>query len=157
MSTRYNYSKDVPTETLVARLNEIVDALTACDHGESMRREMTMRIPAEVDRDADLVLDEAARRLIELTAERDALLAEVEEPQSADTVSRAEFNRMENAWRREVNHLRHTDDTVQQVLREALGLLQESLVKFRERSNEPTNLTKRIKALLAQEQSNDPQ
>jgi hypothetical protein len=61
MSRQYKNSKDVPTSTLIKRLNELSDAI--CEGRESQAREFTMRIPAECDRDADLVLAEAARRL----------------------------------------------------------------------------------------------
>jgi len=61
MSTNYQSSEEVPTEILVARLLELSDAITKGKDG--VDREFTMRIPAECDRDADLVLAEAARRL----------------------------------------------------------------------------------------------
>ena len=61
MSTKYQNSKDVPMEVLIARLDELADAVAG--GRESQSREFTMRIPAECDRDADLVIAEAARRL----------------------------------------------------------------------------------------------
>lgn len=61
MSTKYQSTKEVPTETLIARLNELSDAIVG--GRESQEREFTMRIPAECDRDADLVLAEVARRM----------------------------------------------------------------------------------------------
>ena len=64
MTTKYQNSKDVPIETLVNRLNELSDAIAG--GRDSQAREFTMRIPAECDRDADLVIAEAARRLAEL-------------------------------------------------------------------------------------------
>jgi hypothetical protein len=60
MTTKYKHSKDVPTSALVARLRELSDAVTK---RESQEHEFTMRVPAEADRDADLVLSEAANRL----------------------------------------------------------------------------------------------
>ena len=63
MSTNYKNSKDIPTEVLCKRIDEIVKAITASDYGKSLLRECTMRIPAELDHDADLVLSEVARRL----------------------------------------------------------------------------------------------
>lgn len=63
MSTKYKNSSDVPTEVLCKRIDQIITAITAGDSGKSLLRECTMRVPAEVDRDADLVLAEAARRL----------------------------------------------------------------------------------------------
>lgn len=67
MSTKYRNSSDVPTTTIVNRLNELSDAITG--GSESMNGEFTMRVPAECDRDADLVLAEAARRLEQAEAE----------------------------------------------------------------------------------------
>jgi len=61
MSRQYENSKDVPLSVLINRLNELSDA--ACGGKDSLSREFTMRIPAECDRDADLILAEAARRL----------------------------------------------------------------------------------------------
>jgi len=61
MSTKYEYGRDVPLDVLCKRLDQLSDAVTegqarvACEFG--------MRVPAEVDYDADLVLAEAARRL----------------------------------------------------------------------------------------------
>lgn len=65
MSTKYRNSNEVPTEVLCKRIDQIVDAIAAGDSGKSLLRECTMRIPAEVDRDADLILAEVARRLRE--------------------------------------------------------------------------------------------
>lgn len=58
MSTQYKESKEVPTTVLIARLKELARAVANGD-----KHELTMRVPAELDRDADLVLMEAARRL----------------------------------------------------------------------------------------------
>ena len=61
MSRQYKKSSDIPTEVLCARLIELAKAVS---RGKAtVLREFTMRIPAELDRDADLVLSEAARRL----------------------------------------------------------------------------------------------
>lgn len=67
MSTKYRDSADVPTDVIVARLRRLVGAITG--GRESMDGEFTMRVPAECDRDADLVLAEAARRLEQAEAE----------------------------------------------------------------------------------------
>ncbi len=64
MSTEYGAQDRVPTEILIARLEELSRAVT--EGKESVAREFTMRIPAEMDRDADLVLHAAACRLREL-------------------------------------------------------------------------------------------
>ncbi len=63
MSTKYKEAKEVPTESLCERLEQLSNAITKGK--EQMEREFTMRVPAEVDRDADIVLSEAARRLRE--------------------------------------------------------------------------------------------
>jgi hypothetical protein len=77
MSNKYKNSEDVPTEMLVNRLKELVNALVDRPIGEIWSSEFTMRIPAELDRDADLVMSELGRRLLQVTTERDALQAEV--------------------------------------------------------------------------------
>lgn len=61
MSTQYQSSKDVPTEVLAARLNDL--AHVVAQRRDCIGAEFTMRIPAECDRDADLVMAEAARRM----------------------------------------------------------------------------------------------
>jgi hypothetical protein len=63
MSRIYQNPKDVPLEKLCQRLDELSDAVTK---GQQADHEFTMRIPAECDRDADIVLAEAARRLREI-------------------------------------------------------------------------------------------
>jgi hypothetical protein len=70
MSTKYQHSKEVPTEVLIKRLEELSDAVVARMNrdNDKFEREFTCRIPAELDRDADLVLSEASKRLIELEA-----------------------------------------------------------------------------------------
>ncbi len=67
MSHQYKDGDHIPTEVLAARPDELSHAVT--DGKEAVSREFTMRIPAERDRDADLVLHEAAKRLRELEAE----------------------------------------------------------------------------------------
>lgn len=68
MSTKYREGREIPTDVLVDRLDELSKAVT--QGPEVVRREFTMRSPAELDRDADLVLDEAARRLREQEAKQ---------------------------------------------------------------------------------------
>lgn len=78
MSTEYNNSREVPTDILCKRLRELSDAVTKGSVGQS---EFTMRVPAECDRDADLVLYEAANRLEQLTtlqAEKESLLQQAQ-------------------------------------------------------------------------------
>lgn len=61
MSSKYKTGKEVPTDILCDRLDELSDAITKGK--DVVNREFTMRVPAERDRDADLVLAEAAKRL----------------------------------------------------------------------------------------------
>ena len=65
MSTKYGMTDRVPTEVLAARLKELSNALTT-QGKDAIALEFTMRVPAEMDRDADLVLHAAANRLLEL-------------------------------------------------------------------------------------------
>jgi hypothetical protein len=58
MTTQYKTTKEVPTEALIHRLRKLSNAVS-----DNRIDEFTMRIPAECDRDADLVLQEAADRL----------------------------------------------------------------------------------------------
>ena len=71
MSHQYKTGDHIPTEVLAARLDELSDAVTK---GEAGMHEFHMRIPAERDRDADLVLHEAAKRLREMKAELDRMM-----------------------------------------------------------------------------------
>lgn len=68
MSTHYSSSKRVPTEVLATRLDQLSRAVA--DGPEVVRREFTMRVPVEIDRDADVVLPECARRLREFERRR---------------------------------------------------------------------------------------
>ncbi len=61
MSTQYKDRSEVPTAALIARLKEIAHAVT--QGRDAIARECSMRVPAELDRDMDLVCAEAARRL----------------------------------------------------------------------------------------------
>ena len=61
MSIKYKKSEDVPSRVLAQRLKELAHAIA--DGKTASSGEFTMRIPAELDRDADLVMMEAARRL----------------------------------------------------------------------------------------------
>jgi len=64
MSRQYKRSKDVPSHVLCKRLDELAQAVTIGKEG--VDREFYMRVPAEVDNDADLVLSEASRRIMQL-------------------------------------------------------------------------------------------
>ena len=61
MSRNYQHGDGIPVAVIVARLRELSKAVT--EGRESVAREFTMRIPAELDRDADLVLSQAAKML----------------------------------------------------------------------------------------------
>ena len=69
MSTQYKKGSDVPTETITKRLDELATAITK----GQLDGEFSMRVPAECDRDADLVIAEASDRLTALTRQRDML------------------------------------------------------------------------------------
>jgi hypothetical protein len=77
MSTKYKHGDVVPTEVLAKRLDELSDAVVSRMNRDNatFEREFTCRIPAELDRDADLVFSEASKRLIEL----EKRIAELEE------------------------------------------------------------------------------
>lgn len=65
MSNIYRRAEDVPTHILVNRLHELAKAApkNCPDHSQ----EFTLRVPVELDRDADVVLHECAKRLGELS------------------------------------------------------------------------------------------
>ena len=67
MRTIYKMNDIVPTDVLANRLEELSDAIGKGP--DEMRREFTRRIPAELDRDADLVLSQSASRMTELEAQ----------------------------------------------------------------------------------------
>lgn len=60
MSSKYKSPSEVPNEVLCDRLKELSRLVS---DGQIKHNEFAMRIPAEVDRDVDIVLMEAARRL----------------------------------------------------------------------------------------------
>jgi predicted SnoaL-like aldol condensation-catalyzing enzyme len=62
-----------PHERLVGRLRQLADAVT--QGRDAVAREFTMRVPAEPERDADLVLSTAADELDRLRDEIEALRA----------------------------------------------------------------------------------
>lgn len=68
MSNKYKHGDKVPSGVLCTRLDELAQAVTEGRPG--IEREFYMRIPAELDQDADLVLSAAARRIRELEKER---------------------------------------------------------------------------------------
>ena len=61
MSTKYQKADDVPSAVLVARLNDLSNAVT--EGKGAIDREFYMSAPAQCDHDADLVLSAAARRI----------------------------------------------------------------------------------------------
>lgn len=58
MSTEYKYPIQVPTQKLADRLLRLAQAVSEGDYAE-----FTMRVPADATLDADMVLQEASRRL----------------------------------------------------------------------------------------------
>jgi hypothetical protein len=102
MSTIYKRCKDVPTELLARRLKELAQA---CERGfRSLPLDFTMRVPAEVDRDADLVMSESARRLAILGAENERLrnalkwLVELESEKEENGESELYLENRDKAW-----------------------------------------------------------
>ena len=75
MSTTYKTGDYIPSKVLCQRLMELATAVTKGQ--PTILREFTMRVPAERDRDADLVLVEAATRIIELETRITELTGEV--------------------------------------------------------------------------------
>lgn len=73
MSRKYQSSDEVPLSVLCERLKELSSAISK--GRETKERELTIRIPAEVDRDADIVLSEASLRLINQAKEIERLRA----------------------------------------------------------------------------------
>ena len=63
MSTYYRKPEDIPNEVLAARLNELVKAAVNGDWTQ-----FYMRIPCELDHDADCIMAEAARRIAAIPA-----------------------------------------------------------------------------------------
>ena len=61
MSTHYKHNDEIPVTIIIARLRELATAVTK--GREHVAREFVMRIPAERDHDADLVLSYAASLL----------------------------------------------------------------------------------------------
>ena len=84
----YRDSSDIPNSVLADRLDALSDAVTK--GRDAVAREFTMRVPAEHDRDADLVLSEAADRIrrADLAAERERELVEALERLDSDLESR---------------------------------------------------------------------
>ena len=76
MSIRYKFGDRVPSDVLCKRLLQLSAAATKGPRSMEMEREFTMRIPAELDRDADLVLYAAAKRIEELEESRTATIAQ---------------------------------------------------------------------------------
>lgn len=77
MSSQYKNTESVPDEILLTRVAELVDAVTK---GQAGLNEFTMRVPAECDRDADLVLTELAiryRRIRDKESKAEAKLKEL--------------------------------------------------------------------------------
>ena len=100
MTTKYKHSKEVPTHILAKRLDELSDAVVARMQGNNAKfqREFTCRIPAELDRDADLVLNGAAmriselvKRIAELEQENKGLSVALSMPTSVDALTTEAF------------------------------------------------------------------
>ncbi|MBB20234.1 MAG: hypothetical protein CMP20_12345 [Rickettsiales bacterium] len=82
MSRAYRNSSDVPLDAIIKRLHELSDAVVG--GRKTQAQEFVMRIPAECDHDADLVLAEAAVRLDALRKYNAELQAENERLRKAN-------------------------------------------------------------------------
>jgi len=78
MSNKYKHGDVVPTMVLALRLKDLAKNITKPKKGTSDWSEFYMSIPAQLDRDADLVLGESGRRLLELEQELKAAREETE-------------------------------------------------------------------------------
>ena len=67
MSIKYKSGEEVPSNILADRLDELSKVISK-GHDAPFSNEFTMRIPAECDRDADIVLSAAAQRIRDLEA-----------------------------------------------------------------------------------------
>lgn len=77
MSTKYKKWGEVPCAVLAERLRELADAVSKCP--EVRDREFTRRVPAELDRDADLVLEQSAEAMDHMAFQRDQLREALED------------------------------------------------------------------------------
>ena len=77
MSAKYNKHEEVPTSALADRLKELAGFVAKNDFSD-----FSMRVPAELDRDADLVMSGAAMRLLSLQSENAAMLARAEKAEA---------------------------------------------------------------------------
>ena len=64
MSVKYKTADEVPSAILVARLNELSEAVT--NGSKAISREFYMSVSAQCDNDADLVLAAASKRIEDL-------------------------------------------------------------------------------------------
>ncbi len=80
VSNKYKHGDRVPDSILASRLDALSDAVTKGKG--AINREFTMRVPAELDHDADLVLSQAAERLREFGQ---AFMTDKQSAEFADT------------------------------------------------------------------------
>lgn len=92
MSNKYKTSAEVPTIALSARLRELSEIVSKPNIRDS---ELTMRIPAELDRDADLVLSGAAKRLEDLQQHNTEGLGLIEQLQKENAELQVRVARLE--------------------------------------------------------------
>jgi predicted RNase H-like nuclease (RuvC/YqgF family) len=111
VSTKYEHGEVVPTEVLAGRLRELSQAVI--NGKEAIDREFTMRIPAELDRDADLVLSSSAERMFALEAQLDERHAQLNEM----NVRVKHFSDKNSQLKAEVERLQSKVDDMQSVFR----------------------------------------
>lgn len=72
MSNKYKHGDKVPDEVLYERMNQLIRSITT---REDFPSDFYMRIPAELDRDADLVMSQ----MVTNSREKDTRIKELEE------------------------------------------------------------------------------
>jgi hypothetical protein len=123
VSTNYQSTKEVPLDAIIARLRELSGAIIR--GREAQASEFTMRIPAECDRDADLVLSEAANRLNAMQARvaemesviKNAMEEETEFDTEWDLAARKSLAGGDKGWL-----LRQKADVIEQCMRDIHSL-----------------------------------
>lgn len=114
MSRQYKDSKNVPSQVLCDRIQELIDVITkpAKRNGERLPYQFYMRIPAEVDHDADLVMGEIARRLLQVEKERDSLRDLINTPEIRDFIEgvKIEAAHQTNKWGPDHDRRKHPGD-----------------------------------------------
>ena len=127
MSRKYNSNSEVPTEVLINRLKELSNAIT--EGRSAQEREFTMRIPVECDRDADIVLAEAAKRL--KNRSKEDYIKEIEELRAKLFSEEDRIAELEEEVRCEERRFNYLSDQFAE-LAEQKDLYESALIKLRD-------------------------